>query len=621
MTTKSPKKHEFKAEVKQVLDIVVNSLYTDKEIFIRELVSNASDALEKLRHLQITEKNIFDDNLTLQVNVTTDDTANTITIQDFGIGMNEEELTENLGTIAHSGSKTFLDALKKEGTKNDNLIGQFGVGFYSVFMVADEVKVYSHRWKEEDQGYCWTSDGSGSYTIEESEGQRRGTKIVLKLKEEYKEFAQKTRVESILKQYSSFVAFPVQLNGEKVNTVEAIWLKNKSEITEEQYKEFYKFQSNAFGDPLAWMHFAADAPLVINALLYIPSENMERMGMGRIDPGTSLYCRKVLIEESPKELLPSWLRFVKGVVDSADIPLNISREGMQDSALVQKINTVLTKRFIKMLNNMAKKDPEKFEKFWKNFGIYIKEGITTDFAHKDALSKLLKFESSSTEAGKHTSLPEYVERMQAEQKEIYFLVGASRKAMESGPYLEAFKSRNIEVLFLYEAADEFIMSSLGKFDDKKLTSIDQGDLDLGNATDEANLPEALEEKALDDLLKWVEETLGKEKVSKVSVGKRLTGSPAIALNTDKMMSANMRRMMQMMNPDAPEMPTIVEFQINPRHTIIKNLSSLKNTNPDKAKLITEQLFDGTMMTAGLLEDPFSMLTRMNKILEEASIVD
>ena len=347
--------HEFKAETKQVLDIVVNSLYKDKEIFVRELISNASDALEKLRRTQLTEKNIFDDNLALEINLNTDDSSKQLIIQDFGIGMTEEELIKNLGTIAHSGSKEFLEALQGDGEKNEALIGKFGVGFYSVFMVSDSVKVYTRTWNESGEGLCWESDGSGGYTIEKADGQRRGTKIVIQLKDDFDEFAKADRINEIVKKYSAFVQFPVSVNGEKVNTVDAIWLRSKSEIKDEEYEEFYKFQANEYEAPLMRLHFSADAPLEINSLLFVPKRNMEKMGMFRNENKVALHCRKVLIDAEPKNLFPEWLRFLRGVVDSSDIPLNVSRETMQDSELLRKLGQVLTKRFIRFLNEQAKK--------------------------------------------------------------------------------------------------------------------------------------------------------------------------------------------------------------------------------------------------------------------------
>ena len=418
MSATNVEKHEFQAEIKQLLDIVIHSLYTEKEIFVRELISNSSDALEKIRHVKLTEKKIFDKDLDLEIKISTDDTANTITIQDFGIGMTKDELVNSLGTIAHSGSKQFLEALEQGGEKNENLIGQFGVGFYSAFMVAKEVKVYSRSWKEDAPGHVWTSSGAGEYEIEEVEGQRRGTKIVVLLNEDDKQFASDSNIKEIVKRYSSFVQFPIKLNGDVVNTIDALWLRNKSEIKDEEYTEFYKFQANAWDEPRYRLHFSADAPLAINALLFVPQENPERAGLGRIDPGVALYCRKVLIDSKPDELLPEWMRFTKGVVDCEDLPLNISRETMQDKSLLQKLGKVITKRFLKFLAEEAKKRPEQYQEFFDKFGFFIKEGVAIDFTYKDELSKLLYFESSTLEKGKRTSLADYVSRIKEDQKEI-----------------------------------------------------------------------------------------------------------------------------------------------------------------------------------------------------------
>lgn len=614
MSATTPEKHEFQAEVKQLLDIVIHSLYTNKEIFVRELISNASDALEKLRHLQITEDAIFDDSLELEINITTDDTANTLTIQDFGIGMSRDELVQNLGTIAHSGSKQFLQALKEGGEQNANLIGQFGVGFYSAFMVAKEVKVYSHSWKEDEAGHVWTSDGSGAYEIGAVEGQRRGTKVVISLDDDNKNFASPDEIKRIIKEYSSFVQFPITVNGDRVNTQQAIWLKNKSEISEEDYTEFYKFACKAFDEPMLRLHFNADAPLAINALLYTPATNVEAMGFTRAESEVALYCRKILIDAEPKGLFPEWLRFLKGVVDSADLPLNISRETMQDSALVQKLNSVLTKRYLKLLEEEANKRPENYEKFWNTFGLFIKEGVTSDFTHKDKLTQLLRFESSLTEKGKLTSLADYVSRLKEGQKEIYYLQGSSRESIEKGPYLEAFKARNLEVLFLYLPIDEFVMNHVREFDGKSLVSADQDDIELENLSPE-DAGEPLEKSEAEKLCGWLKDALG-DRVESVRSSDRLIASPAMASNSDKFMTASMRRMMKQMNPDAPEMEAKVVLHINPRHGLIKNLASLRDENPDLAKTIAEQVFDNTLVEAGILDDPKKMLGRVYELLEK-----
>ncbi|MCW5547536.1 MAG: molecular chaperone HtpG [Opitutaceae bacterium] len=611
MSTTTPQKFEFQAEIKQLLDIVIHSLYTEKEIFVRELVSNASDALEKLRHTRLTEKNIFDEQLDLEINVTTDDKAKTITIQDFGIGMTRDELVKNLGTIAHSGSKQFLKALGEGGAKNSNLIGQFGVGFYSAFMVAQSVKVYSRSWKQDEPGHVWTSDGSGSYEIEPSEGERRGTKIVIQLKDDAGDFATDWKVKEILERYSAFVSFPINLNGKRINTVQALWLRNKNEIKDEEYTEFYKFQAHAYDEPRLRLHFSADAPLAINALLFVPKENTEKLGFARLEPSVSLYCRKVLIDAKPKLLLPEWLRFLKGVVDSEDLPLNISRETMQDKALIEKLNKVITKRFLKFLEEEAKNRLDGYNEFYAEFGIFLKEGAAMDFTHKDQLVKLLRFESSLTEKGKTTSLADYVSRMGAEQKEIYYLVGPNRAAIESGPYLEGFKARNLEVLFCYEAVDEYVMNNVREFDGRKLTGADHADVKL------ADLPKpegGLTEDQTQELAKWLKDTLG-ERVAEVKASDRLVDSPVLALNADKFMSPHMRRMMKAMNKDGAESPLRVNLEINPRHAVLTRLHALHTESPDKAKLVAEQLLDNALISAGLLDDATAMVARLNKLLE------
>jgi len=613
--TEEAKTHEFQAEVKQVLDIVVNSLYKEKEIFIRELISNASDALEKLRRTQITEKEIHDDNLELEINVTTDDEAGMLTIQDFGIGMTQEELVENLGTIAHSGSKRFLEAMKSDGEKNDALIGKFGVGFYSVFMVAEHVKVFTHSWKPDAQGQRWESSGSGNYTIDQVDGQRRGAKIVIKLKEDFKEFAKEDKVKDIIKKYSAFVQFPISVNGDKVNTVDALWMRSKTDIKDEEYDEFYKFQSNDFDSPHLRLHFSADAPLEIKAILFVPKKNMEKLGMWRTECKVALHCRKVLIDPEPKSLFPEWLRFLRGVVDSTDLPLNVSRETMQDNALIHKLNSVLTKRFLKFLAETSKKEPDSYLEFWKEFGLLIKEGAATDFDHREAIAKLLRFESSILEPGELTGLEDYVTRMPKEQKEILFLFGRNREAIESGPYLEALKARNLEVLILTEPVDEYVMQSVREFDEKKLLSADSEDLKLEKLDDEPE-GERISKKALKGLCKWMKETLG-ERVTDVEEGERLLDSPVCVVGGDAMGGPSARRVMKLMQgTDAAMPPPSVKLQINPRHPIFKGLSELRESNAETAGLIANQLLDNALASADLLEDPREMISRNFQALEK-----
>jgi TNF receptor-associated protein 1 len=611
MSTNAPQKFEFQAEIKQLLDIVIHSLYTEKEIFVRELVSNASDALEKLRHTQITEKEIFDEKAELEISLTTDDKAKTLTIQDYGIGMTRDELVKNLGTIAHSGSKQFLKALGENGAKNSNLIGQFGVGFYSAFMVAKSVKVYSKSWRATEPGHVWSSDGSGSYEVEEVADLRRGSKIVIELKDDCGDYSADWKIKEILERYSAFVSFPIKLNDKHINTVQALWLRSKNEIKDEEYTEFYKFQAHAHDEPRLRLHFSADAPLAINALLFVPKDNSEKFGMSRLEASVSLYCRKVLIDAKPKDLLPEWLRFMKGVIDSEDLPLNISRETMQDRSLIEKLNKVVTKRFLKFLSEEAEARPDAFNEFYTEFGIFLKEGAAMDYTHKEQLTKLLRFESSLTDKGKTTSLADYVTRMGAEQKEIYYLVGPNRAALESGPYLEGFKARNLEVIFCYEAVDEYVMSNVREFDGKKLTAADHADVKL------SDLPKpegALSEDDTKKLTAWLKETLG-ARVEEVKASDRLVDSPALAVNADKFMSPQMRRMMKAMKKDGADEPVKVTLEINPRSVVMKRLFETHATSPDKAKLVAEQILDNSLISAGLLDDATPMVARLYKLLE------
>jgi molecular chaperone HtpG len=606
--------HTFQAEVRQLLDIVINSLYTDREIFLRELVSNASDAEEKLRHIQQTERDIFEADAALEISVTTDEEAKTITIADSGIGMTREELVENLGTIAHSGTKKFLQSLEAGASAAGNVIGKFGVGFYSSFMVGDKVQVYTRSWKPEGEGLCWTSDGRGGYTIEDAPDQSRGSRIVIHLKEEHADYSKKWRAEELLKRYSNFVPFPLLLNGERVNKVEALWLKNRSEIKDDDYNEFYKFIAHAWDEPRYRLHFNADAPLAIHSLLFVPQENPEPWGMGQTDPGVALYCRRVLIDQHPKGLLPDWLRFLRGVIDSDDLPLNISRETMQDSALVQKLGDVITKRFLKFLDSEAKEDAEKYGEFYLQFSRFIKEGLITDYKHREALAKLLRFESSMTEDGKVTGLDDYVTRMKEEQKEIYYLQAPSRASIESGPYLEAFKARSLEVIYFTEPVDEYVVSSLTEFSGKKLISADSADLELPDAPD-AEKKDGLTDSEAEEFCTWMKETLG-DGVDKVAVSKRLVDSPVAAMLPEgARMGPQLRAMMKNMKQEAPV--TKVHLDINPKHPLIVKLARSRADRPESSSLIAGQLMDTALLSAGLVEDPRSVVQRLNKVLELA----
>ncbi|GAA5121856.1 molecular chaperone HtpG [Luteolibacter yonseiensis] len=612
MSDTTVEKHSFQAEIQQLLDLVVHSLYTDKEIFLRELISNASDSMEKLRLIESTEKDIHSAGLPLEIHITTDAEAKTVTIADHGIGMTREELVKNLGTIAHSGTKAFLKNMKDSGSTPGNMIGQFGVGFYSAFMVADEVKVHTRSWRNDGEELVWTSDGKTGYEIEESPGQERGVKIVMHLKEELSEYSEETRLKHLIETYSNFVGFPIFLNGKRINEVEALWLKNKSEISEEEYKAFYQFACKAWDEPSYRLHFSADAPIAINALIFVPSENPERMGFNKTEAGVALYSKKVLIDADPKGLLPDWMRFVKGVVDSADIPLNISRETMQDSALVKKIGSVISKRIIKMFEKEAEADPDKYRAFYKKFDRYFKEGIATDYSSKDALAKLLRFETSLTDAGSVCGFADYVGRVKDGQESIYYLVGGSREQVESSPYIEAFKARGLEVIYFTDAVDEYVVEQLGEFDGKKLVSIRHGGVDLEDHSAEGD---SLTEEQTTALCDFLKEELG-DRVTSVASGKRLVDSPIIALVPSDGMSPQIRQMMKAMDENFKD-EVKVELEINPRHPLVKKLSEAKDSNPELAKLVALQLLDNALIAAGLLEDARDTVKRMNALIEKA----
>lgn len=605
-------KHQFQAEIQQLLNIVIHSLYTDKEIFIRELVSNAADALEKARFIQASGKEIFQPETPLKIAIETSETDKTLTITDTGIGMTHGELVENLGTIAHSGSKAFLKSVEAGEKPDLNLIGQFGVGFYSAFMAGKKVEVFTRSAQAGEQGWKWTSDGAGGYEIEPGGELPRGTRIVVHLKDEEQDFARPARVEAILKRYSNFVPFPIELNSKAVNTVQAIWARSKAQIKEEEYEEFYKFIGHDAEKPIYRLHFNADAPLAIQALLFVPSRNVEGLGLSRTESEVHLYSRKVLIQSQAKGLLPEWLRFLKGVVDSEDLPLNISRETMQDSALLQKLNKALTTRFIKFLDEQANADAAQYNKFFGEFGRFIKEGIVTDFQHREALGKLLRYESSALPAGGKTSLAEYVKRMGADQKEIYYLLAPNREAAETSPYFEVFAARKMEVLFFFDPWDEFVMDHLHAFESKPVQSAERASVKLEKPEPKEG---QLNPEQAAELAKWIKEIL-KERVKEVRPSERLVGSPAVVSDQDGMTTTMRKLMKQMQREGAPAPEFTFDLEFNPAHPIIVRLDKLRASNAALAEKVAEQIYDNARVAAGVLEDPRAMLKRLNELLEQ-----
>lgn len=615
------KNYEFQAETKKLLDIVINSLYTEKDVFIRELISNAADALEKMRHESITAQDVFDADAELEITIELDEEKNTITVTDTGIGMTEEELVNNLGVIAHSGSGTFFADLAEAVKKDVNLIGQFGVGFYAAFMAGDKVRVQSRSW-DGSEGHEWASDASGSFTVTPMADLKRGTRIIVDLKEDATDYAKDWKVKNIIEQYSAFVSFPIKLKDEVVNTVQALWSRSKSDITEEEYNDFYKFIGNASDEPSYMLHFSADAPLAINSLLFVPKENFEVMGFGRVTPGVNLYCQRILIDQHSENILPGWLRFLKGVVDSEDLPLNISRQSLQDNALVTKIRTVVTKRFLKHLDAEAKKDETKYLEFWKTFGIYLKEGITADYEFQKEIAKLLRFETSKSEEGVAVSLNDYLLRMNPDQEEIYYINGASRAAIEAGPYVEMFKQKDIEIVYTLDPMDDFVLSHLREFEGKKLVSADGADINLDKKEGddkEKDEDKKDEPQELSPLVDWLKEEL-KDDVSDVIISTRLVDAPAMIVNPDGFMSSSMERILAASRKEQG-MPGMGDskkhLEINPDNALIKQLVALKEEDAAFAGDVARQIVDNAMIQAGMVVDPLKMVERNYKILDRA----
>lgn len=609
----SVEKYNFQAEIQQLLDIVINSLYSDREIFIRELISNAADACEKVRFLQAAGHQIQEPDKPLSIEITTNEAGGIFTIADTGVGMTHTELVNNLGTIARSGTKAFLQQIQANAQgKDKDLIGKFGVGFYSAFMVAKRITVYTKSYKPEEPGWKWISEGAGGFEIEPAENLSRGTKVVIELKDDAKEFSKSLIVEPIIKKYSNFVQFPIELNGKRLNVIQAIWARNKNEIKEEEYTEFYRYISHDYEPPLMRLHFTADAPISIQALLFVPSVNIEAIGFGRFEPSVSLYCKKILVQQHSDKILPEWLRFLKGVVDSEDLPLNISREFTQDSALLTKLNRIITKRFIKHLEETAEKDKATYEKFYLQFHRFIKEGIINDLDNKDALANLMRFESSALEPGKLTSLKEYLGRKPQDQKEIYYLLAQNRTTAENSPFFESARANKTEVLFLYDVWDEYVMETLRQFEGCQIRSLEKTELELRENVKKEN---ALPQDKAQELAKWIKETL-KDRVNQVKVSRRLVDSPAIAVDNDTFISASMYRYIRAVSPNKNITDHIVpDLEINPAHPLIIKLESLRGSNPELAKRLSEHILDVACLTGGLVDDVQPILKRIEELLE------
>lgn len=607
----------FKAEIRQLLQILVHSLYQDRDIFVRELVSNASDALARLQFEMLTNREVHDADAELAIHIEKGGTEEQpiLVIKDSGIGMTSEELQRNLGTIAQSGAREFLSKLEEGSASPTDIIGQFGVGFYSVFMVADEVRVVSRSFDPQAEAAQWISDGGETYRVESAEKAERGTEMHITLKKDAAEFADMFKLRQIIKKHSDFVSFPIYVDGEQANQQTPLWRRSASEISQEEYNQFYQQLSLDFQAPLTKIHFSSDSPVNIRALLYIPSQADRGMFNARREFGLKLYSNNVLIQEFNKELLPEWLRFVDGVVESEDVPLNVSRETVQNNRLMRQLGKILRKRVIRELTNLAKKEPEKFETFWRSFGRILKEGLAMQADGQDDVMPLLRYHS--TNGDDLTSLNDYIGRMKAEQEAIYYVLGDGISVAANSPHLDPFKTRDWEVLYFTDPIDPFYATSLPPFEGKSFVNVESADLDIpadaGADAEEAVDP--AEEKGFNLLVGRMVTTLG-ERVTEVRPSKRLTNSPVRLVPPEN--DFGMARIQRMLGENF-EVPQRI-LEINRQHPIIVNLAAQLEANADAEviNLTIEQLYESGLLQEGLHPNPTTMLPRLQKLLELAT---
>lgn len=619
-------KFEFKAEVKQLLDILVHSLYSSREIFLRELISNASDALDKVRLEQRRGVEVCDKDLPFEIKIEFDKDAKLLRVIDTGIGMTKEEIVTNIGTIAKSGTADFIKQLNENKEEANNIIGKFGVGFYAVFMVAEKVVIKTKSCKIDEAPYQWTSDGIGEYElIELNEKLTRGSVVEIYLKDDSLEYADKFRLQNIIKTHSNFISFPIFLESEKINTVTALWKEPKNNIKHEDYVEFYKFFTYDTEEPMDIIHNSVDVPIQFNSLLFIPKFNFDFFGVSKSDYGLDLFVRKILIQHKNKKLLPEHLSFVKGVVDSEDLPLNISRETLQENAIFNKISNTVTKNVYSYLIDKAKNEPEKYDEFWKVHGKIFKLGYS-DYSNHEKYSLLLRFNSSAEQDSKSLiSLETYVSRVKDGQKNIYYIYGESKEAINMDPHIELFKKKGVEVLYFYEPIDEFIVSTLRKFKDFDFKAVDSSDpASLQNVKDvEEKVDSKFEELSKDDELKFssllgkMKDILG-DRVIEVKESKRLTDSAACLVNPDDNITTSMKKILRLANKEMGVDKKI--FEINKDHKLIRNMLKMFKNDANDEFILTavEQLFESTLLQEGSLLDPHKLVGRINKMLEDSS---
>ncbi len=623
MSMKGQETRGFQSEVKQLLQLMIHSLYSNKEIFLRELISNASDAADKLRFLALSKPELYENNGELRVRVSADKEKRTLTISDNGIGMNRDEVIDNLGTIAKSGTKAFLDKLGTDSAKDSQLIGQFGVGFYSAFIVADKVEVRSRAAGEAaDKGVYWESAGEGEYTIADIEKAERGTEITLHLREADVEFLDDWRLRSIISKYSDHIALPVEIETkneedgtvtwEKINKAKALWTRSKSDISDEEYVEFYKHISHDYADPLTWSHNRVEGKQEYTSLLYIPSTAPFDLWNRDQSHGLKLYVQRVFIMDDAELFMPNYLRFIRGLLDSNDLPLNVSREILQDSEVTRSLRSALTKRVLQMLEKMAKNEPEKYQTFWQHFGLVMKEGPAEDSANSETIAKLLRFASTHTESEvQSVSLEDYVSRMAEGQDKIYYITADGYSAAKNSPHLELFRKKGIEVLLLSERIDEWMMNYLSEFEGKTFQSVSKADESLDKLADSENKLEQEEaDKALEPFVTRVKTLLG-ERVKDVKLTHRLTDTPAIVTTSVDEMSTQMAKLFAAAGQPVPEVK--YNFELNPEHPLVKVVSAITEES-QFADWIDVLLDQALFAERGTLEDPNQFIRKINTLL-------
>ena len=617
----------FQSEVKQLLQLMIHSLYSNKEIFLRELISNASDAADKLRFKALSNPALYEGDGELRVRVSLDADKGTLTISDNGIGMTREQVIDHLGTIAKSGTKEFLTALGQDQAKDSQLIGQFGVGFYSAFIVADKVTVKTRAAGEAmDKGVLWESAGEGEYSVADIEKKSRGTDVILHLREDEKEFLNEWRLREIIGKYSDHIGLPVEMltkeyddegkeigeKWEKINKSDALWTRSKNDISDEEYKEFYKHLSHDFADPLLWAHNKVEGNQEYTSLLYVPSKAPWDLFNREHKHGLKLYVQRVFIMDDAEQFMPNYLRFMRGLIDSNDLPLNVSREILQDNKTTAALRKALTKRSLQMLEKLAKEDADKYQQFWKEFGLVLKEGPAEDFGNKETIAKLLRFASTHKDSSEQTvSLEDYVARMKEGQKAIYYITADSYVAAKNSPHLELFNKKGIEVLLLSDRIDEWMLSYLTEFDGKSLQTITKADLDLGDLADkEENEAQKEQDKAFDSFIERIKTLLG-ERVKEVRLTHRLTDTPAVVSTGNDQMTTQMAKLFAAAGQPVPEVK--YTFELNPEHHLVKKVADTADEAEfaDWVELLLEQAM---LAERGSLENPAAFIKRINKLL-------